>query len=73
MSSSHHQLRPLAFERLREQLATAVAFCDDDQVLALADGLHDALRRRRTACFQQDQKPEARSWRPPHPSVAQTG
>lgn len=42
-----HLSRP-AFEALREQLATAVALCSDDQVLDLADGLHDTLRRRRT-------------------------
>ena len=60
MSTPHHQLQPAAFERLREQLATAVALCDDDQILALADGLHDALRRRRAARHAQ----EERSWRP---------
>jgi hypothetical protein len=37
-----------AYEALREQLATAVALCSDEQVLDLADGLHDTLRRRRT-------------------------
>lgn len=60
MSVSHHQLRPTAFERLREQLATAVALCDDDQILSLADDLHDALRRRRASRYAQ----ETRSWRP---------
>ena len=37
-----------AYESLREQVATAVALCSDEQVLDLADGLHDTLRRRRT-------------------------
>lgn len=63
MSAPHHQLQPDAFERLREQLATAIALCDDDQILSLADSLHDALRRRRAARFMEH-KDEARSWRP---------
>ncbi|WGM39030.1 hypothetical protein [Caulobacter sp. NIBR1757] len=60
MSAPHHPLRPAAFERLREQLATAVALCDDAQILSLADGLHDALRRRRAARHGR----EDRSWSP---------
>jgi hypothetical protein len=42
------QLSRRAYESLREQIATAVALCSDEQVLDLADGLHDTLRRRRT-------------------------
>jgi hypothetical protein len=63
MSARLHQLQPDAFERLREQLATAIALCDDDQILSLADGLHDALRRRRAARFVES-RGESRSWRP---------
>lgn len=60
MSALHHPLPPATFERLREQLATAVALCDDAQILSLADGLHDALRRRRAALHRHEQ----RSWSP---------
>lgn len=49
MPHKHRQLSRIAFEALREQLATAVALCSDEQVLDLADGLHDTLRRRRAA------------------------
>ncbi|RYF93064.1 MAG: hypothetical protein EON95_10205 [Caulobacteraceae bacterium] len=63
MSVRHHQLQPEAFERLREQLATAIALCDDDQILSLADGLHDALRRRRAARYGEA-RGESRSWAP---------
>ncbi|HYE46450.1 MAG TPA: hypothetical protein VEA44_11840 [Caulobacter sp.] len=59
MSAEHPQLSPAAFERLREQLATAAALCSDDQLLILADGLHDTRRRRR--CHRHA---EERSWRP---------
>lgn len=57
MPTPHNPLPPPAFERLREQMATAVALCADDQILTLADDLHDALRRRRAAR-------EERSWNP---------
>lgn len=60
MSSPHHQLRSVAFQRLREQMATAIALCSDTQILALADDLHDALRRRRAARYAE----EDRSWAP---------
>lgn len=59
MTTSHHQLQTTVFERLREQLATAVALCDDDQILNLADDLHESLRRRRAARFAEE-----RSWAP---------
>jgi hypothetical protein len=49
MLPRHRHLSLRAFEALREQLATAVALCSDEQVLDLADGLHDTLRRRRSA------------------------
>lgn len=49
MLPRHRHLSRRAFEALREQLATAVALCSDEQVLDLADGLHDTLRRRRAA------------------------
>ena len=48
MPHRHRHLSRRAYEALREQLATAVALCSDEQVLDLADGLHDTLRRRRT-------------------------
>ncbi len=54
MSVPHQQLQAPAFERLREQLATAVALCGDDQILNLADDLHDALRRRRAGRHAQE-------------------
>jgi hypothetical protein len=44
--AEHRELAPEAFERLREQIATASARCSDDQILTLADGLHDVIRRR---------------------------
>jgi hypothetical protein len=49
MPQRHRHLSRRAYDALREQLATAVALCSDEQVLDLADGLHDTLRRRRTA------------------------
>lgn len=60
MSTSHHQLRAVAFQRLREQVATAIALCNDEQILNLADDLHDALRRRRASRYAE----EDRSWAP---------
>jgi hypothetical protein len=48
-------LRKETFERLREQLATASALCSEDQLLDLADGLHEAIRRRHA-----DRRPESR-------------
>jgi len=59
MSADHPFLSPDAFERLREQMATAAALCTDDQLLILADSLHDARRRRR-----ENRHSEERSWRP---------
>lgn len=49
MPLRYRHLSRRAFEALREQIATAVALCSDEQVLDLADGLHDTLRRRRSA------------------------
>lgn len=49
MSHHHRQLSRPAYESLREQVATAVALCSDEQVLDLADALHDTLRRRRSS------------------------
>ena len=49
MPQRHRHLSRRAYDALREQLATAVALCSDEQVLDLADGLHDTLRRRRSA------------------------
>ena len=49
MSHRHRHLSRRAYESLREQIATAVALCSDEQVLDLADALHDTLRRRRSA------------------------
>jgi hypothetical protein len=46
---AHNRLSDDAFERLREQVATASALCGDDQLLELADALHASLRRRRDA------------------------
>lgn len=59
MSAQHPFLSAEAFERLREQMATAAALCTDDQLLILADSLHDARRRRR-----EHRHTEERSWRP---------
>ena len=73
MSGPHHQLQPTAFQRLREQLATAIALCDDGHILTLADDLHDALRRRRAARHAHEEPtwpPEARSWAPTSAGVA---
>lgn len=47
MGSTGPHLKTETFERLREQLATASALCSDDQLLELADGLHETIRRRR--------------------------
>jgi hypothetical protein len=47
MASAERRLNLETFERLREQLATAAALCGDDQLLELADNLHEAIRRRR--------------------------
>ena len=49
MPHRHRQLSRRAYESLREQVATAIALCSDEQVLDLADALHDTLRRRRSA------------------------
>jgi hypothetical protein len=49
MPHRHRHLSRRAYESLREQIATAVALCSDEQVLDLADALHDTLRRRRSA------------------------
>ena len=46
-TSSGPRLGKEPFERLREQIATAAALCAEDQLLDLADGLHEAIRRRR--------------------------
>lgn len=46
-TSSGPRLKQETFERLREQLATAAALCGEDQLLDLADGLHETIRRRR--------------------------
>lgn len=43
----HRELNTRAYESLREQIATAIALCSDEQVLDIADALHDTLRRRR--------------------------
>lgn len=43
------RLKRETFERLREQVAAASALCSEDQLLELADGLHNAIRRRHTA------------------------
>ncbi|MBI1407412.1 MAG: hypothetical protein GC145_14970 [Caulobacter sp.] len=48
MGSQHHRLNDETFERLREQLAAAAALCGDDQLLDLADCLHDSIRRRKS-------------------------
>jgi hypothetical protein len=47
MAGTSRRLSMQAFDRLREQLATASVLCADDQLLELADGLHESLRRRR--------------------------
>ena len=47
MPHRHRQLSRRAYESLSEQVATAIALCSDEQVLDLADALHDTLRRRR--------------------------
>lgn len=64
MPSNNHSLRPESFERLREQLATAAALCSEHQLLELADGLHDAIRRRRQSTFREPSswqfRPESR-------------
>ena len=49
MPQRHRHLSRRAYDALREQLATAVALGSDEQVLDLSDGLHDTLRRRRSA------------------------
>ena len=49
MPHRYRELSGIAFEALREQIATAVALCSDEQILDLADGLHDTLRRRRSS------------------------
>ncbi|NBB15411.1 hypothetical protein GVN21_08585 [Caulobacter sp. SLTY] len=67
MSADHPFLNPDAFERLREQMATAAALCTDDQLLILADSLHDARRRRR-----EHRHNEERSWRPAESAMAGT-
>ena len=46
MGTPGPRLRKETFERLREQIATASALCSEDQLLDLADGLHDTIRRR---------------------------
>ena len=69
MSVPHHQLQPMAFQRLREQMATAIALCNDEQILSLADDLHDALRRRRAARYAE----EERSWAPTSAAMMTTG
>lgn len=51
MASHTHRLPVRAFEKLRDQMATAAALCGEDQILDLADVLHDAIRRRRVARF----------------------
>ncbi len=48
----HRRLCEDAYERLREQMAAAVALCSDEQVLDLADAMHATLRRRRAALHQ---------------------
>ena len=47
MAQAHRRLSKDAFEKLREQLATASVLCSDEQLLDLADDLHDSLRRRK--------------------------
>lgn len=47
MPQRHRHLSRRGYESLREQIATAAALCSDEQVLDLADALHDTLRRRR--------------------------
>lgn len=46
MRHSGPRLKAETFARLREQIATASALCSEDQLLELADGLHDTIRRR---------------------------
>ena len=48
----HRELNAKAYESLREQIATAVALCSDNQVLDIADALHDTLRRRRASHYE---------------------
>lgn len=40
------KMSSMAFERLQEQVAAATVFCSREQMLILADQLHDAIRRR---------------------------
>lgn len=49
MGSPNHRLNDESFERLREHLAAAAALCGEDQLLDLADCLHDSIRRRKSA------------------------
>ena len=51
MASHAHRLPTRVFDKLRDQMATASALCAEDQILDLADVLHDAIRRRRVARF----------------------
>lgn len=61
MGASGPCLKRETFERLREQLATASALCSEDQLLDLADGLHEAIRRRHEA--RRPESPEMQSLR----------
>jgi hypothetical protein len=58
MGAAGPRLRTETFERLREQIATASALCSEAQILELADGLHDAIRRRHA-----EHPPESREMR----------
>lgn len=60
MASHSHRLPSLVFEKLRDQVATASALCAEDQILDLADVLHDSIRRRRVARFGAFAEPRER-------------
>ena len=60
MANHAHRLPALAFDKLRDQVATASALCAEDQILDLADVLHDAIRRRRSVRFGAFAEPRER-------------
>ena len=56
------QLSAAAFEAFCQQVLNGAAFCADNQILGLADELHEIIRARRMARWQDS--PASRSFEP---------
>lgn len=56
MTEKQPNLSIIAFEAFGKQVINGAGLCSDQQILALADSLHDIIRHRRNRRFEQSSR-----------------